>query len=73
MSAHVLRVGKRDKCKSDKISAFRSEFNKFNDTGEGMLDSVNYVTLKLIKHRIDDAKTSRYCHLLHNGIMNVIA
>ena len=27
------------------------EFNEFNNTGTRMLDSINHMTLKLLKHR----------------------
>ena len=49
MSAHILlnllnELGKRDK----KISLFRDEFNKFNDTRARMLDSIYHMTLRLL-------------------------
>ena len=31
------------------LSLFHNEFNKFNDTGARMLDSIYHMTLKLIK------------------------
>ena len=34
------------------LSLFRYEFDKFNKTGERMLDSINHMTLKLIKNRL---------------------
>ena len=37
-----------------------------------MLDSIYHMTLKLLKNRIFDVKTSRFCHLLRNVIMDVI-
>ena len=37
-----------------------------------MLDSIYHMTLKLIKNRIFGVKTSRFCHLLRNVIMDVI-
>ena len=47
MSAHVLlnllnQLGKRDKMRGlpSILSFFRNEFNKFNNTGTRMLDSV---------------------------------
>ena len=33
------------------LSLFRNEFNKFNNTGAQMLDSIYHVTLNLRKHR----------------------
>ena len=51
MSAHVLwnlfdEFGKRDKMrvKPSILSLFHNEFNKFNDTGAGMLDSIYQMT-----------------------------
>ena len=56
MSAHVLlnllnKLRKRDKIQglSSILYLFRSEFNKFNNTGARMLDSIYHVTLKLFK------------------------
>ena len=54
MSAHVLlnllnKLGKRDKMRGlpSILSLFLSEFNKFNNTGARMLDSIYHMTLKL--------------------------
>ena len=54
MSAHVLlnllnELGKRDKIRGlpSILSLFRKEFNKFNNTGARMLDSIYHMTLKL--------------------------
>ena len=54
MSAHVLlnllnKFGKSDKMRglSSILSLFRNEFNKFNNTGARMLDSIYQMTLKL--------------------------
>ena len=54
MSAHVLlnllnELGKRDKMRGSPsiLFLFRNEFNKFNNTGARMLDSIQYLTLKL--------------------------
>ena len=56
MSAHVLlnsinELRKRDKMRdlSSILSLFCNEFNKFNNTGAGMLDSIYHMTLKLLK------------------------
>ena len=53
MSDHVLlnllnELGKRDQmqgCPSN-LSLFRDEFNKFNNTGARMLDSIYHMTFK---------------------------
>ena len=37
-----------------------------------MLDSIYYMTLKLIQYHIFGVKTSRFCHLLRNVLMAVI-
>ena len=42
----------------DCISLFCNEFNKFNNAGAQMLDSIYPNTLKLL------VRTSRFCHLL---------
>ena len=54
MSSHVLlnllnKLGKRDKMQGlpNILSLFRNEFNKFYNTGAGMLDSIYHMTLKL--------------------------
>ena len=62
MSAHVLlnllnELGKRDKMRglSSILSLFRSEFNKYNNTRERMLDSIYHMTIitfNLLKNRI---------------------
>ena len=51
MSAHLLlnllnELGKRDKMRGlpSIFSHFRNEFNKFNNTGERMLDSIYHMT-----------------------------
>ena len=53
MSAHVLlnllnELEKRDKMRglSSILSLFRNEFNKFNNTGARMLDSIYHMTLR---------------------------
>ena len=37
-----------------------------------MLDSIYHMTLKLIKHHIFGMKTSIFCQLLHNVIIDII-
>ena len=55
MSAHVLlnllnELRKRDKMQGlpSILSYFRSEFDKLNNTGAQMLDSIYHMTLKLL-------------------------
>ena len=55
MSAHVLlnllnELGKRDKMRGlpSILSLFRNEFNKFNNTGARMLDSIYHMTSRLL-------------------------
>ena len=55
MSAHVLlnllnELGKRDKMRGlpSILSIFRNEFNKFNNTRAGMVDSIYHKTLTLL-------------------------
>ena len=46
MNAHVLLNLLNSLGKSD-LTLFRNEFNKFNNTGARMLDSIYHMTLKL--------------------------
>ena len=55
MSDHVFlnllkKLGKRDKMRglSSILSLFCNEFNKLNNTGAGMLDSIYHMTLRLL-------------------------
>ena len=55
MSAYVLlnlsnELGKRDKmrCLPNILSLFRNEFNKFNNARAQTLDSIFYMTLRLL-------------------------
>ena len=55
MSAHVLlslsnKLGKRDKMRGfpSILSLFCNEFDKFNNAGERMLDSIYHMTLRLL-------------------------
>ena len=55
MSAHVLlnllnEFGKRDNMRGlpSILSLFRDEFDKFNNTGARMLDSIYHMTLKIL-------------------------
>ena len=76
MTAHVLLNLLKELGKSDKMRGlpsilllFCNKFNKFNNTGARMLDSIYYMTLKLIKNHILCMKMSRFCQLLRNVIM----
>ena len=80
MSAPVLlnllnELGKSEKMRGlpSILILFLNKFNKFNNTGECMLDSIYHMTLKLIKTHIFLVKTSRFYHLLRNVTMDVIA
>ena len=64
MSAHALM---------NLLNELRSKFNNFNNTGTRLLDSIYHMTLKLLKNLIFAVKTSRFCHLLRNVIINIIA
>ena len=75
MGAHVLlnllnELRKRDEMRGllSILSPFRNKFNKFNNTGARMLDSIYQMTLKLLKNHIFGVKTSMFCHLLRNVI-----
>ena len=79
MSAHVLLNLSNELGKSDKMRGlpnillfFRNKFNKFNNTGARMLDSFYHVTLELFKNHIFGVKTSRFCYILRNVIMDAI-
>ena len=74
MSAHVLLNLSNELKKRDysHFISFSQEFNKFNNTGARMLDSIYHMTLKLIKNHIFGVKMSRICHLLRNVIMDII-
>ena len=57
MSAHVLlnllnQLGKRDKMRGlpNILSLFRNEFNKFNNTRAGLLNSIYHMTNTLKSH-----------------------
>ena len=63
MSAHVLlnllnEMGKRHKMRglSSILSLFCNEFNKFNNTGARMLDSIYHMALKLFWYLISAVK-----------------
>ena len=63
MSVHVLLIllnelGKRDKMRGlpSILSLFRNEFNKFNNTGARMLDSIYHMTLRIPRNLISGIK-----------------
>ena len=79
MSAHVLlnllnELRKRDKMRGlpSILSLFRNEFNKFNNTGARMLDSIYHMTLRLLLNLISGVKTLQFCHYVRNVVMDVI-
>ena len=45
------------------LSLFPNKFDKLNNTGAGMLDSIYHMTLKLLKSPIFGVETSRFCHV----------
>ena len=70
MSAHVLlnllnELGKSDKMRGlpSILLLFCSEFNKFNNTGASMLDSVYHMTFKIILKSYLGVKTLGFCHM----------
>ena len=72
MSAHDLlnllnELRKRDKMRGlpSILSLFRNEFNKFNNTGARMLDSIYHMTLKLFWNNIFGVKTLWFCQIRH--------
>ena len=63
MSAHALlnllnKLGKSDKMCGllSILSLFHNQFDKFNNTGARMLDSIFHMTLKLLKNHIFGVK-----------------
>ena len=88
MSAHVLlnllnELRKRDKMRGlpSILSLFRNEFNKFNNTGARMLDSIYHMTLRLLLNLISCVKNvivlsvcTQRCYGRHmsNVVMDVI-
>ena len=67
MSAHVLfnslnEFGKSDKMQglSNILSPFLKKYNKFQNTGAQMLDSIYHITLKLFCSHVFGVKTSTF-------------
>ena len=54
------------------LTHFRNKFNKFNNTGAQVLDSINHMTLRLLLNHISDVKKIRFFHYVRNVIMDVI-
>ena len=78
MSAHVLlnllnELRKRDKMRglSNIVSLFRNEFNKFNNTGAQMLNSIDHMTSKLFEIIFLCVKTLGIC--LMRDVKSVIS
>ena len=70
MSAYVLlnllnELRKRDEMRGlpSILSLFRNEFNKFNNTGARMLDSIYQMTFKIILKSYFGVKTLGFCHM----------
>ena len=66
MSVHVFlnllnELGKRDRMRGlpSILSLFRNEFNKFNNTGARMLDTIYHMTLRLFLNYIFGVKNVR--------------
>ena len=68
MSVHILlnllnKLWKRDKMQGlpSILSLFRKEFNRFNNTGTRMLESIYHMTLKLLSNHIFGVQNVRIC------------
>ena len=79
MSPHVLLIllnelGERDKMRGlpSILSLFCNEFNKFNNLGARVIDSIYHMTLKILKNYIFAVKTSRFSLILRTFFMDVI-
>ena len=79
MSAPVLlnllnELGKRDEIWGlpSILSLFHNKFNKLNNTGAWLLDSIFHMSLKILKNCIFGVKTSRFSLILGNIIMDII-
>ena len=69
MSAHVFMylLNKLKKCDKMRgllsiLSLFSNEFNKFNNTGARMLDSILHMALKYYCKHVFGVKTSKFYH-----------
>ena len=81
MSAHVLLNLSNELRKSDEmpglpsiLSLFRNKFNKFNNTGARMLDSIYHMTLKYFCNRVhlNFAINMRLCYGHHFIMLHVL-
>ena len=79
MIVHVLlnllnELGKGDKMRGlpSILPYFRNEFNKFNNTGARMLDSIYHMTFNILKSCIFSVETSKTSLILHNVKMDLI-
>ena len=74
LSSYAVVIGSlRVKCVACRaFYLFLLKFNKFNNTGARMLDSIYHMTLKLLQNHIFVVKTTMFCHLVRNVIMDVI-
>ena len=79
MSAHVLlnllnSLGKREKMRGllSILSLFLNEFNKFNNTGERVLDFIYYMTQRLLWKSHFLCKKWLFCHYVRNVVINGI-
>ena len=73
MSAHILlnilnRLRKRGKMLGldSNLSNFGDKFDKFNNSRAQVIDSIYFMTLKLLEITFLGMKTSRFCHILHS-------
>ena len=78
MSAHVLlnllnKLRKRDKMRGllSILSLFRNKFNKYNNTGACMLDSINH-DIKIILKTHFWHENAIFFHLYHTVKLEVI-
>ena len=79
MSAHILlnllnQLRKSDKTQGSQriLSLFHNKFNKFNNTGALMLDSIYHTILKVLLNHIFGVKAAIFTSLLCKVIMDVI-
>ena len=80
MSAHVLLnlfngLVKRDKMHGlpSILSIFRNKFDKFNNTGAGMIDSIYHTTFKLFCDCVFRVKMSRFLADIRDVVMGIVS
>ena len=54
------------------LSSFRNEFYKFDNTRTRMIDSIYYMTLRLLLNLFLIVKKLQFCHYVCNVFMDVI-